>query len=229
MYNPRNKYQINQSVKKMMEAKLGIKSDELSNVDAEVLIDKIIKKGEFDKERKFNNKEKVRLTLLLNNINPNKYHYKHLMNISKFVRHIYNEDELKDYVSKLVIMRYKPGFVTHKIRAVNEQIVLFLSLFHDYFQTIRGVIINPEFIGDVKKVYPDVKYDKDTGNLLEDAYPILDKLVKKLKNKYQDKIKIFVGNIYVFAMEDEKIIKEFENDFKGLKIEVIPEFYFDFK
>jgi len=229
MYESTKKYQINQNIRKMMETKLGIKP-ELTNIDAEVLMNKIIKKGEFDKEKKFTDNEKTKLSLLLNDIIPNKHNYKELLNISVFVKHIYNKDEIINYVRNQIITRYKPGFVIHNIRAYNDNTILFLTLFHDYFETIKGVIINPTFIGDVIKIYPEVKFDKETTEILDDTTYVFNKLIETLKNKYQDKIQIFLNGFYVFATQDEKIIEEFRNDyFKGLKIEVIPKFYFGFK
>lgn len=225
------KYKMNPKIRKMMENQLGLEKSELSNVDVENLLRQVVLKGEFNKDRKYSDIEKEKIFFMLNEIDPNGYEDSELLNLSNFIKNVLNKDEIINYVTTLINRRYKPGLVYQSYRITNEQIVLFISLFYEYFKTYNGVIINSKFIGDMKKTFPNIDYDEQTGELKSDVNLLMNDLIKEARETFNKDIKIAIlDDIYVFATDNEDILQNFkEHFFKGLKIEVIPEFYFDFK
>ena len=225
------KYKFNPKIREIIEAQMGEKMDEISNVDVENIFRDVCLKGEFNKEKTYSDKEKDKLLFVLNEIDPNQYKDSYLLNLSIFIKHTFTKDEIIDYVKRIINRRYKPGMVLYNVRVVNEQTVLFLSLFHEYFKTYRGVIINTTFIGDMKRIFPEIKYDEDTGELKDDTQTLMSNLVTKAKKTFGKKIKIATKDeVYVFASDDEDVIKNFEEDFfNSLKIDVIPKYYFNWE
>ena len=93
----------------------------------------------------------------------------------------------------------------------------------------KGIIINKKFIGDVKKVYPEVVFNEDTGEITDEL--VDDKLmvfVLFLKSLYGEKLKTTIkDDIFVLVSDDELVIKELGNH--NLSVEDVPEFYFSWE
>ena len=129
--------------------------------------------------------------------------------------------------------------VIYNVKVYNSLITYFISLFSGYIPMYQGIIINTKFIGDVKKIYPDVKFNEDTGELTDELVDEkINEFISNLKKLHGRKLKIsrinkniditskdsVVTDVVVLASKKQSVIDDLGK--YNLSVEDIPEFYF---
>ncbi len=165
----------------------------------------------------------------LTNFDPNNYDKEEMGSFSTFLRNVFVKDEIVDIVTKTVTGYYHPGMVLYQVRVFNSNVTYFVSLFPEYFTMLKGIIINTKFIGDIKKIYPDVKFNQDTGAVEDELVEEKTKeFITSLKKLHRRKLRVFQKDgIIVLASKDELVINDLST--YNLNVEDIPEYYFDWE
>lgn len=217
-------YKINPKIREIIERQRGIKY-ELSHSEIEYMLSNIFD-GKYKTNREFTENDKSKILFYLDGFSPNAYNNKELEYFSKFIRLSFTENEIVDFIKKTTFKYYKPGLVYSNMRVSNNKILYLISLFEDLLETEKGIIINCDFIGDVKKIYPDVEFDEVSGEIVEKN--IKDKISNfsfTLKSKYKDKLNIIIENdIFILSTTSEDVLKELEKT--KLNIQLIPIYNF---
>lgn len=219
-------YKINPNIRKMIEEKIGKKP--MSYMMIENLVKNILK-GKYKKGSDLldEDKEKIIGLLKMEKYTPNGYSDEINDNLATFLKDHFTEDESTKFVKYLVDRYYKPGETYNHVRISNNGLLKFLDNFSN-IEKVSGIIINSEFIGDIKKIYDEVKYDEETLELTDDK--VNDKVsdfVNNIIDKYGKHVDIYnKDGIYVItttnpyvkiSLEDTKL-KVFEN---------LPKYYFE--
>jgi hypothetical protein len=240
-------YNINSRIKELIEKQRGYK-ELMSNVEAENIVSNSLE-GKFKKDVQYVTEEKSLLTRTIYIINPNKYKEEELKNLSEFIKIAFDQEEIIGIVKHITQTYYKPGVVINLMKAYNENVIYFVSQFSDILKINHGIIINSKFVGDMLKVFPDLKYDENDGTIT-DSETLVTELKNIIKNfkldlsdlqvtvKSDGTIKVYDDNdeivktetndIFVLSSENEETIKFINNVYKdSFKIELIPMFYFE--
>jgi hypothetical protein len=220
-------YKFSPRIREIIEAKRGKKMG-LTHAQAEFLIRDIFL-DKYKGDYKFNEEDKKKILFYLVDFDPNKYDKEDLDNLSKFFLNAFTKEEVIDFVTNLTKKSYFPGRVLYNIRVLNENITYFISLFPNYFKMYKGIIINTKFIGDIKKIYPNVIFNEETGEITDEkVQEHMNDFIKMLKSTHKKNLKISIkDDVYVFASSDEKVIEDL-GTYK-LNVEDVPEFYFTWK
>jgi len=228
-----HEYKVNSRIKDIINRQRGVETTVLSNVEAENIIIKCLK-GIFKTEKKFKKEDKNILLRNIYHINPNDYTDEHLKNLTDFIKQFYEKDEIIDIVQNIIRVNYKPAAVAYQIRLSNDKIVNFLEAFSDSIKSSKGILINSYFIGDVKKLIPDIEFDENTGKITsENTEDKIKSILDNLKIEFPD-IKYgeyfpdsYDGTVYVISSENEATITVLNERYTGLKCELVPEYYFN--
>ena len=234
-------YKFSPKVREIIEAKRGKKMG-LTHAQAEFLI-KDIFNDEYKGDHKFSDEDKKKILFYLVDFDPNKYDKEDLGNLSKFFLNAFTKEEVIDFVTNLTKKSYFPGRVVYQVRVYNANLTYFISLFTDYFKVLKGIIINTKYIADVKKIYPEVVFNEESGEITdENVNQVMGEFIEMLKSTHKKKIKVAYYNgsividdpntlktknensVIVIATDDDKVLEDLEH-FK-LNIEDVPEFYF---
>jgi len=220
-------YKFSPRIREIIEARRGKKMG-LTHAQAEFLI-KDIFNDEYKGDHKFSDEDKKKILFYLVDFDPNKYDKEDLGNLSKFFLNAFTKEEIIDFITNLTKRQYFPGRVVYQIRVYNANLTYFISLFPDYFKVLKGIIINTKYIADVKKIYPEVVFNEETGEITDEKIENhMNDFIKMLKLTHKKNLKISSkDDVYVFASSDEKVIEDLSN-FK-LNVEDVPEFYFNWK
>jgi hypothetical protein len=220
-------YKLSPKIKELIEKKKGIVSA-MSNVEAENIVAMALK-GTFNKDVVFNKQEKTIISQNIHDINPNDYELKNLDNISIFIKKYYNNEEITNIVKNILRLRYKPGMVIYNIRVYNSHVIYFLSSFQDSIKCYQGILLNISFIGDMKKIFLDIEIDENGTITNDDIIERLDDLINDLKLEFPDLLISIHNNVYVLASENKETIETIQDRYSGLKIELVPEYFFNWK
>ena len=219
-------YKINPRIREIIEKQRGKKYD-LSYSNVELLLSNVFD-GKYKPNIEFTDADKSKIKFYLNDFSPDSYSSNELEYFSNFLKLSFTESELLDLIEDMVKKHYKPGMVYANYRVSNKKILKLISFFNNYFDLEKGIIINIDFIGDVKKVYPDVIHDEKTGEITDsDVKDKVSEFIFTLKSKYKDDLNIIIkDNIYILSSKSEDVLKELEKI--NLEIQYIPLFYFNY-
>jgi len=224
MSNYNTDYKFSPRVREIIEARRGSKM-ELGHAQTEMLI-KDVFKGKYKGDYKFSDKDKDKILFYLADFTPNSYDKDELNDFTKFLNEVFNKKEVVDFVTKVINNNYHPGMVIYQVRVLNSIVTHFISLFPNYFKMYKGIIINSKFIGDIKKVYPDVKFNTDTAEITDELVDEkINEFINTLKSTHGRKLKVSVKDgIYVIATTDELVGNDLST--YNLNLEDIPKFFF---
>lgn len=221
------KYKINPNIKKMIEDKVGKKP--MSYMMIENMVKNILK-GKYNKDIELleEDKDKIIGLLKVEGYTPNGYSDEINNNLANFLIENFIENEYMKFINQIVDRSYRPGETYNNIRINNDTLLNFLSNFSN-IEKVNGIIINSEFIGDVKKFYEDVEYNEETLELTDDK--ITDKLNIFINsvNNYAGKEHIEVytkDNIYIITTTNPYVVENMK-DTKFHVFENLPKYYFE--
>jgi len=230
-------YKFNPRVREIIEARRGAKMG-LTHAQSEMLVKDVLL-GKYKGDYKFKIEDKTKIMFNLIDFNPTQYDKEHLDELSKFLLNVLDKSELKEFVTKVAKRQYHPGMVIYGVRVYNSLVTYFISQFSGYLTMYQGIIINTKFIGDVKKIYPDVKFNEETGEITDEMVDEkIGEFVNNLKSTHGRKLKVcrvnknidvtskdsVITNIVVLASKNELVSNDLST--YGLNLEDIPEFYF---
>lgn len=217
-------YKFNPRVREIIEARMGAKMG-LTHAQSEILVRDILL-GKYKGDYKFKIEDKAKIMFELVDFNPTKYDKENLDELSKFLLNAFDKKEVVDFVTKVVRKQYHPGMVIYNVRVFNSLVTYFISLFPDYFTMYKGIIINNKFIGDIKKIYPEVQFNEETAEISDESVDNkIDEFVNNLKSTHRRKLKVYKNDdIVVLYSKDELVVNDLST--YNLNIEDIPEFYF---
>lgn len=221
-YNFDKDYKFNPRIRELIEKRLDKKVSFTHN-QIENLIIKVID-GNYNGQLEFNEEDKRKIIFYLSDFSPNKYDRKKLSFLSNFLIKVFDKKEITKFVTDIIDRLYHPGMVIYNIKISNDLITYFASLFPNCIKMHKGIIINSDFLGDVKKIYPEVLFDEKTLEINdEQVIPKIDDFVSKLKKKNGKKITTTVKDgIYIISTElKNKLIIDNLSTF-NLKVEDIP-------
>ena len=230
MLNSEKKYSINPKIAELInkqKQKLGMEQHkDISNVESENIISNWIKYDKVD-TRIYSKNDKEKLLFHIYNINPNNTEKDQMKKISNNIINIFDQDEKIELSKKIISIYYKPGIVFHNIRTYNDGVMDFISSLN-WLELYNGIFINKTFIGDMLKIFPDILYSKETGEITDpDIDQNLSTFIDFIKEQFAD-IKICKKNdFYVIATDNQDTLEKLKINFKKLKIESIPAYYFN--
>jgi len=226
MGNYNTDYKLNPRIREIIEQRRGFKEG-ISHAQAEVIMRGVFL-GEYKGTTTFTTEDKGKIMSYLATFNPNEYDREMLKNFAEFFIKVFNKQEVNDFVKDKVNRYYHPGGVYLNIRISNVLLLYFTSLFSD-FPMYKGIFINTTFIGDVKKIYPDVKYNEDNSTIEDEtANDKILQFVSNLKKIHKKKLKIAMKDgVFALASGNETVINDLST--YGLNIDPIPDFYFEWK
>ncbi|MFW6226131.1 MAG: hypothetical protein ACOC3V_04165 [bacterium] len=222
------KYKLNSRVRELIEQKLG-KQTELSYMEVENII-KSVYKGEYKsiiKELTESDKEKL-MNMMKDSV-PVNQRDKELDSIVSFLNDNYTKDEVKDYLDYCFKSSYNPGRVVSGVRISNDSLTKFMHKLNIYDEK-QGIIINKKYVNDLIEFFdrePDkFKFDKETLLVEDDYTDELKSTVKELSKE----LNICYHNeesVFIIASDNDEDIKKLSEKFKYMKIQHIPEHFFD--
>ncbi len=219
-------YKLNPRIREIIEQRRGFKEG-ISHAQAEVIMRGVFL-GEYKGTTTFTTDDKGKIMSYLATFNPNEYDRESLKSFAEFFNKVFDKQVINDFVRDKVNHYYHPGGVIHNIKISNVLILYFISLFSD-FPMYKGILINTTFIGDVKKIYPEVKFNENSGAIEDEtANDKVLEFVSNLKKKHKKKVKIAMKDgIFAIASGNELVINDLST--YGLNIDIIPDFYFEWK
>lgn len=232
--NYNKKYQINSRYSELIlkqKSKMGIEhSTCISNVEAENIIIHWANSDNID-TRKYTLEDKSKLLRYIYEITPNNTKLKQLEKVSNNIKSVFDKSEIDILVKTVIAKNYKPGIVISYIRSNNDGIIDFMSQF-DNIKMVNGIIINKKFIGDMLKLFDDIEYNKETGEITdkfvdEKVSIFIDFLIENDKSVKYDIIGD--GDIYIISIDNNEYYNELKLKFDGLKFEKVPFYYFNWK
>ena len=228
-FNFEKDYKFSPRVREIIEKQKGYKTG-LSHAQVESMMIDVFK-GKYKSDYKFTDEDKRKIMFYLSDFSPNKLDKENLEFFASFLKDFLTKNEVIDFVTDVVNRNYHPGIVIYNVRVFNTLVTYFISLFPEHFKLYKGIIINNKFLGDVKKIYPDVVYDNDTGEIKdEEVNDKIDNFISELKSKYRNKIKIsFKNGIYIIATDSKNELIVNDLSTYNLSVEDIPVFYFDWE
>jgi hypothetical protein len=154
--------------------------------------------------------------LILKDKPPINHSEKQIDSIIRFIKEVYNDEQIDAYLDFMIKENYKPGMVYHGIRISNHSLTMFLKNFGKTEMT-TGYIINKKYVNDIINVFDidatTLVYDEDTLMLtdnIDDKYNELKDTVKKLNNvSISDE-----NDILIIASDDIKTLEEFKSVIK---------------
>lgn len=224
------KYEMNPKIAELIlkqKAKMGIEHNtDISNVEAENIIIHWANSDNIDK-RKYSKKDKDKLLFNIYEINPNNHKVEQVKKVCDNIKSVFTKDEMEELVSKIVDMYYKPGIVYGGHRSNNDGMIDFMKQF-DFVILYNGVIINKTFIGDMKKLFPDIQFDEKTGEITDnDVDGKLMIFIDFIKQEFKDIRYTIVDDVYIISTDNDDEFDRFKSKFEGLKVEMIPAFHFN--
>lgn len=215
------KYDIDHRIRDIIEKKLNKKTLDISNVESENIIENSFK-GKYPNIKEYSDISKGRLFNYITDIDINEYKKDELLNFYNYIKNIFDYEQLDSIVKHYISKYYKPGYVFSGLKIYHENINYLVSLFN--IDTYKGVIINTKFIGDMINIFPDINFD-DKGVVTDDTSNMVSDFIKDIQNDIPN-IKISkMNNLVVFAMDNDNT-DILNKTFKGLKIDIIPVYYF---
>lgn len=225
------KYSINPRIAELIlkqKAKLGLEStDGITNVDAENIFRRWFNSEKVD-VTKYTEVDKDKLLFNMYELNPNQISDEKLLKFANNVQSVFTESEAEKFIKKYTTRYYKPGFVSHQLRAYNGGLLYFLSQF-SFVKMFNGFTMNINFIGDVVKLIPDVQCD-ELGNITDTdidnkIFTIIKTIEKELKYIYYSK----KDNVYIIATDNEDTLGLLKTLYDKIEFVQLPQFYFDWK
>jgi len=215
------KYDIDPRIRDIIEKKLNKNKSDISNVELENIIENSFK-GKYPNIKEYSNISKDRLFNYITDIDINEYKKDELLNFYNYIKNIFDYEQLDNIIKYYISKYYKPGYVFSGLKTYHENINYLMSLFNIY--TYNGVIINTKFIGDMINIFPDVNFDEN-GIVTDDTSKMISDYVKNIQNDIPN-IKVSkMDNLVVFAIDNDNT-DILNKTFKGLKIDIIPVYYF---
>jgi len=215
------KYDIDPRIRYIIEKKLNKNTSDISNVELENIIENSFK-GKYPNIKEYSNISKDRLFNYITDIDINEYKKDELLNFYNYIKNIFDYEQLDNIIKYYISKYYKPGYVFSGLKTYHENINYLMSLFNIY--TYNGVIINTKFIGDMINIFPDVNFDEN-GIVTDDTSKMISDYVKNIQNDIPN-IKVSkMDNLVVFAIDNDNT-DILNKTFKGLKIDIIPVYYF---
>lgn len=230
-------YKFNPRVREIIEARRGAKMG-LTHAQSEMLVRDVFL-GKYKGDYKFKPEDKTKIMFNLVDFNPTQYEKEHLDELAKFLLNVLDKHELIEFITKVTNRQYHPGMVIYNVRVYNSLVTHFISLFSGYIPIYQGIIINTLFLGDVKKICPDVVFNEETGAIEDESVSgKIDEFVTNLKKLHGRKLKIsrinknvditskesVMTNVIVLASKKQSVIDDLGK--YNLSVEDIPEFYF---
>ena len=230
-------YKFNPRVREIIEARRGAKMG-LTHAQAENIVNDVFR-GKYNGSYKFKLEDKEKIMFNIIDLNPTQYEKENLDELAKFLLNILDKSELVEYIQKITKRHYHPGMVIYNVRVYNSLVTYFISLFSGYIPMYKGIVINTGFIGDVKKICPDVMFNELTGVIEDESVNgKIDDFVKGVVKLHGRKVKISRSeketdvtpaikvdtNVIVLASQKQSVIDDLGK--YGLEVEDIPVFYF---
>jgi len=221
------KYNLNPRIREIIEKQKSKSGENLdiSNVEAENIIEKCFL-GKYPSIKEYSEKSKKRLLYLIYDIDINNYKKEKLLNFYNYLITVFNDNELDGIVKHMVGKYYRPGYVYANLRSFNDNILYLISLSN--IPTYKGVVINTTFVGDMIKIFPNINFD-EKGFVTDDTTDMISDFIDNIKNDIPN-IKISVNDkIITFVVDNDENIDILTNKFNGLKIDLIPVHFFNWK
>jgi hypothetical protein len=217
-------YKFNPRVREIIEARRGAKMG-LTHAQSELLVRDVLL-GKYKGDYKFKSEDKTKIMFNLVDFNPTQFEKEHLDELAKFLLNVLDKNEVIDFVTKVTNRQYHPGMVIYQVRVYNSLVTYFISLFSGYLPMYQGIIINTKFLGDVKKICPDVMYNEESGEIEDGTVnEKIGQFVDNLKKLHKRKLKVcHKDDVIILASKDVSVINNLST--YNLSVEDIPEFYF---
>jgi hypothetical protein len=215
-------YKISPIIREMIEQRQGKKP--MSYVQIENTIKKILE-GKYKNKIELLPTDKQKIIGILSlEFNPNNYTDDVLENLSLFMKDCLDKDQVNDFVIKTTSKFYKPGVVIQLHKVHHDSILHFISQFDH--EMLDGIIINTKYLGDIKKIDENVKYDEETLEITdEEITGKINDVINNLEDSYPNDISIwFKDDIYVIGSKDENLTKELSEI--GLTVSKLPLFFY---
>lgn len=222
-------YKINPKIAEMIlkqKAKMGMEYNiGISNIEAENIIIHWINSDDIDK-RKYDKLDKQKLLFNIYDINPNNHKTEQINRICNNINNVFDKNEIVEFVHKMADTYYKPGIVYGGHRSNNDGIINLIKQFN-FIKLYNGVIINKTFIGDMKKIFPDIQFDEKTGIITDkDVDDKMMIFINFIKQEFKNIKYTLFDDVCIIATDDNGIFEQFNSKFEGLKVELVPDFYF---
>ena len=199
-------YKFSPRVREIIEARRGAKMG-LTHAQAEFLLRDVLL-GKYKGDYKFKLEDKTKIMFELIDFNPTSYDKENLDELGKFLLNVLDKRELIEFVTKITEKQYHPGMVIYQVRVYNSLVTYFISLFSGYLPMSKGIIINTKFIGDVKKIYPDVKFNEDTAEITDELVDEkISEFISNLKKLHRRKLKVcHKDDVIILASKVQSVI-----------------------
>lgn len=221
-------YKFNPRVREIIEARRGAKMG-LTHAQAELIVKDVLL-GRYKGDYKFKSEDKTKIMFNLVDFNPTNYEKEHLDELGKFLLNVLDKSELIDFVTKLTKRQYHPGMVIYNVRVYNSLVTHFISLFSGYLPVYKGIIINTKFLGDIKKIYPEVIYNQETGEITDEfVTEKIGEFVNTLKSTHGRKLKVSRVTTDIVVLASKNVLVSNDLSTYGLNLEDIPFFFFDWE
>lgn len=217
-------YNIKPGLRERLEARLG--KTTFTHNEIEMLMTKVVK-GEFSEGKSYTPVKTKQLQQFMEKIHVNEYSLKQLDNIVRFMKMVFSVEENTEIVTILIDRIYKPGMVYQLCRISNEHIEHLYTQFSDEIELCDGIIINPTYIADVKKILTDVNVNEETGEITDtDVDDRINSHLKGLMLEFED---LKVGKIdgtYVIGSTVPFLIKYIASEMNNIQFSLVPKYKF---
>lgn len=217
-------YKFNSRIKNLIEKQKGLKS-KLSNIEVENIIDKVLFEGKINKTKVYDTDEKNMFFNRIIDLNLNNYDKNILNNLSEFIKVHFNNFQINRIVEYIAKKIYFPGKIFYQVRVYNDMFQYFITLF-DEIDKINSIVINSKFIGDVKKIYPNVEFNEETAELTSDNIDIIiENFYNSYKNKFSELEYFKKDDIIFISSKNIDDLQNIVNENNGLIFQIVPIFY----
>lgn len=223
-------YKINPKIAEMIlkqKAKMGMEHNiGISNVEAENILIHWANFDDIDK-RNYDKSDKQKLLFNIYEINPNNHKIEQINRICNNIKSVFTKEEIEEFIHKMIDKYYRPGVVYNGLRSNNDGIINLIKHF-DFIKLYNGIIINKTFVGDMKKIFPDIQFDSKTALVTD---PNVDEklsiFINYIKQEYIDIKYTIVNDMYIISTDNDEVFEKIKTKFEGLKIESVPAFHFN--
>jgi hypothetical protein len=219
-------YKFNSRIRELIEKQKGSKI-KVSNIEVENIIDNVLFEDKINKNKTYDTDEKKLFFNKIIDLNLNNYEKKSLESLSEFIKLHFNNFQINNIVECISKNIYFPGKIIKQIRIYNDLFEYFITLFNEIKKT-NAIIINSKFIGDIKKIYPDVIYDEDTAEITTDnILEIIDNFFIRYKQQFLNLNLVKKDDIIFIISDNIDDLQKIINDNNGLILKIVPIFYLE--
>lgn len=225
-------YNLNPRVRDLLKKRM--ENKEMSYMQVENVINSVMSAKYKKTLRDFTGEDKVKLINMLQSMFSTNLPKENIDVITTFLKDNYTDEEIKGYTSH-ILNSYKPGMVYNGVRVSNFTIYTLLETL-GVDELYKGIIVNKRYINDLIPLLDIDTEDESEGKLIFDESTLMveedlsDEIIAVFNSIAPGTdLKFHMDeNIFVMVTKDDEVVKMLQEKFKGLTVQSIPEFTFNF-